>query len=119
MDIEWIKVFDKLDVAVENEKGKRVEVFIDSDANNEKGVTGWCMDPFNPNLRVDFIYPLLLANIRDYFLGLYLENNLPTFTNVVSKTSAPLDIPVRFGHLEGGVGSNKTLPERSPHQYDG
>jgi hypothetical protein len=58
---------------------KRVEIHLESDLTNLKGVNGWCMDPFNPNLQVDLIKPLFLDNIKEYFLGYYLEVNHPTF----------------------------------------
>ena len=66
LDIGWIKDFDRRSLASVDGKKARIEVYVESDTDNEKTVQGWCMDVFNP-MFMGFLSTQFLGNIQEYF----------------------------------------------------
>jgi len=94
-----------------------MELSVDGDVVNENLTNAWCMDVFHPRFGKDYLGPMFLKRITEYFSGYYLYRNTPEVSGVVSKGSHWLDIPVRISS-ERGVGGNRTLPEKAMHTMD-
>jgi hypothetical protein len=75
-------------------------------------IQGWCMDVFHPRFADDFLYPILLKNMQEYYQGYWLEKNTPEIKRVVDPKFVKLfDIPFRPGKSN----SNNTIPENAKH----